>query len=204
MSELKKGFVVEGQFFATKADAEEFLRTPVVLEALTVLTSDEASSKWLLENRDAILSTYKAGQIRRVSKAERKALVKALDEVTEGFLADNRDSIITSFRWPKVTRDTDSAEALKTAFVELCEGNEELADWLLATKAELEEAFNAGKPKRKVSQKALDALAEFRNLSKEEQEARRAENRAKKAAATKSVEEATEAPEAEEAKADKS
>ena len=173
MTDLKRGYIVGDKVFKTKAEAEEHLREPVVLEALTTLASDDAdSAKWLLENRDLIIATYRAGKIRRVSKAERKMLVTALEEITEGFLFDHRAAVISSFRWPTVERGTDEAEATKTAFMEVCEDNEPLADWLIDNKDALIEAYNTGKPKREVSEKAKEGLAKFQAKRKAEKEAR--------------------------------
>jgi hypothetical protein len=162
MSELKKGYMVDGQVFTTKAEAEEHMRIPEVKKALTELAGNENSAEWLFTNKVGILDCYKAGVIRRVSKAERAQLAKALDEVESGFLVDFRDAIIESFRWPTVKRESKPEELVREAFIDLCDGNEDLADWLIASKDELQKAYDAGKIKREVSPKALAALAKYR------------------------------------------
>ena len=162
MSELQKGYLVDGQVFTTKAEAEEYMRIPQVKAALVELTEAEDSAEWILANKEAILESFKAGAIRRVSAAEKKELASALDKVTEGFLNTHREAVIASFRWPTVSRDSNADELIKEAFMELCEDNEALADWLIANKDNLNAAFITGKPKREVSQKAIDALAKYR------------------------------------------
>jgi hypothetical protein len=164
--ELQKGFMVDGRVFATKALAEEYLRGPEVLEALGKLAGNADSAQWLFDNEAAIMATYKAGKIRRVSSKERKELEDALAKIESGFLAVHRDAILSSFRWPTVSRVTDPASAVGEAFLELCDGNGDLADWLIANQEVLVATYDTGKVKREVSPKAIEALALYREQQK--------------------------------------
>ena len=181
MSELKKGYLVDGRVFSTKSEAENYMRIPQVKAALTDLTEAEDSAEWIFNNKAAIFECYKAGSIRRVTKAEKAELKKALDEVTSGFLNDYRDAIVESFRWPSVKREDSPEELVMAAFMDLVEDNEDLAKWLIANKANIEAAFDTGKVKREVSPKAIEALAKYRA----DQAKAKAEKEAKEAAAAK-------------------
>jgi hypothetical protein len=169
MSNIQSGFIVDGKIFATKAEAEEFVRGPKVKEALMILTGKNVDlSTWLIEKKDEILENYESGKIKRVTKQERKALGKALTAAVDlpacKFLADNFDAIVDSFRWPSVKRGTaeEQAEQIRTNFADLAEGNEEMVKWLLTNKEQLLAAYEAGKEKRQVSEKAAAGLAAYR------------------------------------------
>ena len=58
--------------------------------------------------------------------------------------------------------DAEKATAAKNTLVAASEGNEELADWVLANKDAVLEAYEAGKEKRQVNPKAAEALAAYR------------------------------------------
>lgn len=172
--ELQKGYVIDGKVFSTKAEAEEYMRGPKINAALVELTGDQQSADWIQEKSEFIIEAYKSGSVRRVTKADRKALTEALAEIDEGFLFVNKDAIIDSFRWPSVARDANPAEIIKANFMELCEDQEDLADWLIANKAGVLEAFDAGKVKRQPSQAAMDALAKHREKKAAEKAAKEA------------------------------
>lgn len=169
MSNIQTGFIVDGKIFQTKAEAEEYVRGPKVKEALNILTGKNGDMvNWLVEKKDEILEIYESGKIKRVTKQERKTLSKALTAAAElpacSFIKDNFDAIVDSFRWPSVKRGTaeEQAEQIRKNFADLAEGNEELVKWLLSNKEQLLAAYDAGKEKRQVSEKAAAGLQAYR------------------------------------------
>lgn len=197
---ITQGFMVNGQVFATKAEAEAFIRVPLVTAALNGLTGKNAELvKWLLENQQDIMESFECTKIKRVTKVERKALNKALGMLKDlmadsktrvaglEFLSDNTDAISDSFRWPAVKRESaeEQAATMEKTFLELTEGNAELATWLQLNKDQLAAAYAAGVEKREVSAKAIDALAAYRaakDAGPEALEKYQAEKAAEKAA----------------------
>ena len=161
----------DGEKFATKAEAMDHLRRPQIRTALATVTGGNAElSEWLLDHQDSVESAFEIGTVKRVSKSEKKQLQKALDELQEidnprlKFLQDNSEAIFESFRWPKVQRmdEDQKATAIRNSLAALEDADEELAEWVLANKDAILEAYTAGKPKRKVSPKAAEALAAYR------------------------------------------
>lgn len=172
MEQLRQVYMTpDGEKFATKAEAMDHLRRPQIKAALANVTSGNPQlSEWLLEHQESIESAFEIGTVKRVSKSEKKQLRKALDELLEidnprlKFLQDNADAVFDSFRWPKVQRmdDEQKAIAARNSIAALDDADEELAEWVLANKDAILEAYTAGKPKRKVSPKAAEALAAYR------------------------------------------
>ena len=169
--------------FATKAEAVEYLRRPKIKAALMVVTEGrEDLSDWLIENQDTVLSAFDTGTIRRVTKSEKKKLDKAVDALVEAaetndalakacaFLVDNSEAVKETFRWPKVKRMSPEEKALMATntLKDAADGDEKLAEWVIAKEEAILEAYNAGKEKREVSPKASSALAAYRAGKKEE------------------------------------
>jgi len=178
--ELKQCFTTpDGQVFDTKAEAMDHLRQPKIKEALMSLTdNNEDLCDWLIENMDTVTDAFDTGSIKRVTKNEKKLLIKSLEAViADGnpafkFIIENSEAIVDSFRWPTVKRMTDEEKAVaaKNSMVAASDGNEELADWVLENKDAVLEAFDAGKVKRQVSEKAKKALEEYRAKQAAEKE----------------------------------
>lgn len=198
---VKSGFQVEGsdRLFDSKAEAQDFLRRPLKTAALNKLNGDNAEvTAWMLENEEAIETTFESTKIQRVTKSEKAQLVKALEEVCKAhatvaedgtvsniekkfeFLIKNKEAVADSFRWPSVKRGTEEEQAatIKTGFMALTGDNVELVDWMIANKTGILEAFQAGVVKREVNEKAANALAAYRAQ-------KAAEKAAKEAAAAK-------------------
>jgi hypothetical protein len=165
---LADGTIVEATV-VTKREVQDIARRPQVLAALTKLADKNAEvGKWLLDNQEAVLKTYVAGSVTRVTKAERKALSKAVEFVVEtlakepkvAFLVEHADDIVSAFKWPTQKRTEDKGSAVLDAFLELTDDNEDLAKWLIDNKDALNTAYNTGKPKP--SEATLAILAEAR------------------------------------------
>lgn len=182
---LVDGKVTEVKTLTAK-EAAEVQREPLVRNALNVLTGNNNPDlvNWLFTKRSDILATYDTGTVRRVTKAERKALTAALKHVSEElandpkakFVVENANAIAETFKWPgqKRVAEEDRAAAIQEAFMELTGDNEKLVTFLLNSKDALEAAYNTGIVKREVSQKTLDALAKHhadRKAAKEAAEA---------------------------------
>lgn len=181
MSELRQVYVVNGQQFDTKAEAQDFLRRPKIRTALLAVTANKVDlADWLLENQEAVEQAFETGTIRRVTKSERKKLEKACEALKEfahepkiAFLVENADVIAKSFRWPSVERMTDEAKAVaaRNSLVAASEGNEELANWIIENKEAVLAAYEAGVEKRQISNKATEALAAYRAKKAQEKAA---------------------------------
>jgi len=166
--ELESG---EVKLFDTKAEAVDFLRRPMQTAALAKFIQDQPDLvSWIIDIQDDLTSAYESTKIRRVSKAEKAALEKALGHVAAeenksfAFLVENAKAIVDSFRWPSVKRgDADEQAATMTAAVaELTDGDTELAAWLVENKEAILEALEAGKIKREINPKAVEGLAKWR------------------------------------------
>lgn len=170
--ELQQAFVTpDGKVFNTKKEAQDYLRRPKIAEALKAVTNDNAElTEWLLNNQETVEMAFETGTIRRVTKSESKKLaaaleaLKAIDNPKVAFLQENAGAILDSFRWPSVKRmsDEEKATAARNSLVAASEGNEELANWILANKDAILAAFEAGVEKRAVNPKAQEALAAYR------------------------------------------
>lgn len=182
MTEIKQTFEVNGKHFATKAEAVAYAQVPVIREALNKLTSNNTDlTEWLITNKIAVQNLFKSAAPRRVTKAEHKQLAKALnyiasklsDDPQAEFVISNIDNIQTSFKYPTVKRMSDEEQTvvMRDNATQLADGNKDLALWLIDNKAAVLTAYDAGKPKREVSQKAMDALAAYRAKKAAEKEA---------------------------------
>ena len=171
--EIKSVFTTpDGAQFETKAEAQDHLRKPKIKAALLKLTGNNAEmADWLLNHREDVEVAFETGTIRRVTKSEHNKLRKACEALKEleghpklAFLKDNVDAILDSFRWPSVKRMTDAekATAARNTLVAASEGNEKLAEWVLANREGVLAAYDAGVEKREVNPKAQEALAAYR------------------------------------------
>jgi hypothetical protein len=107
-----------------------------------------------------------------VSKTEAKKLKETLAHIAEvlkddkkaAFVIEHAGAIQDSFRWPSVKRmdEQEKATAARNSLVAASQGNEELANWIVANKDAVLEAYKAGVEKREVSPKASEALAQYR------------------------------------------
>jgi len=181
--EIKSGFMVGDQVFATKAEAQAFIRRPQVLGALNVLTKNNGDlSNFLLENQSDIEDIFDLGTISRVTKSERNKLNKALEHAASlndsklAFLVDNAEAIASSFRWPKTARMDDAAKAAAQTeqLTALANGNAQVAAYILANREGILAAFGAGVEKRAVNANATAALAAYRAEQKAIKEAKEA------------------------------
>jgi dsDNA-binding SOS-regulon protein len=170
--ELRQVFTTEdGKVFDSKAEALDYLRRPKIQAALANVTGGKAElSMWLLDNQEVVEGAFEIGTIKRVTKSERNRLAKALEVLKEvenpklAFLQENTDAIFESFRWPKVERMDDDQKLLaaRNSLIHASEGNEKLADWVIANKDAILNAYEAGKVKRAINPKAAEALAAYR------------------------------------------
>lgn len=172
-SQIQSGFYVDGKVFATRAEAQNYLREPAVKAALLAAAGgDQAIADFLFTNEDEIQSAFETGTIRRVTKAERKKLQAAAELLKTNtdpklkFFIENLDGLVESFRWPAVKRlkDEEKAVQVKASLVKLADEN--FADWVIANQAVILAAYGAGVEKREVSQKAIEGLAAYRAQQK--------------------------------------
>lgn len=184
-SDIRQKFEVNGQFFDTKAEAQDFLRRPKIKTALLAVTAGKAElTDWLIDNRETVEMSFEVGTIRRVTKSEKKKLEKALEALVEGFshepklsfLVDNVGAIKESFRWPSVTRMSEEAKvtAARNSLVAATEGREDVAEWIIANKEAILAAYAAGIEKREVSPKATEGLNAYRAKKAAEKAAKEA------------------------------
>jgi hypothetical protein len=183
MSQVQKAYVVDGKIFSSKKEADDYLMRPRIVEAMNAVTeNNDELTQWLVDNQEDVEASFYHGTIRRVKNSERKKLEAALeylsqmDEPKLKFLIDNTEAISESFRWPKVRRMTDEEKAIasKNSLLAMTE-DEELADWIVEHKERILEAYAEGKPKREVSEKAQNALAEWRAKKAAEKAAKEAQ-----------------------------
>jgi len=182
MSQIQQAFVVNGQIFNTKADAERAIRQPLVLAELDKLTKSPELSKFLEANEDSIEAIFDTGTIRRVTKAEHNKLEKAVAalKLVEGkeiaFLRDNAEAVLESFRWPaqKRLKPEEKAAEVQSKLMDATEQNAELTAWIIANQAALMQAYKAGVVKREVPESAKAGLAAFQAKRKAEKEAEEA------------------------------
>lgn len=199
MSELKQVFqAADGTIFNSKAEADDYIRRPKILEAMMKITSNnEELSNWLMDSQELVSDAFDVGTIKRVTKSERKQLDKALEAIKESgdnafkFVIDNAGAIADSFRWPTVKRlkDDEKATVIKTTLMGATSDNEELSEWIIANKDAILEAYQAGKEKRKVSPKAQEGLATYRCKKAIEKYATDNECSAEEAAASDEIKE---------------
>lgn len=184
MTQLKQVFSTpDGKTFDTKAEAQAYLRRPVILSALTVITGgNKQLAEFLLENEETVQNAFETGTIRRVTKSEAKKLEKATEALAQLdrslhkdliFLIDNANTVKESFRWPSVKRmnDEEKAVAARNTLLAATENDGELVDWILANKEQVLNAYKAGVEKRQVNPKAAEGLAAYREKKRLEKEA---------------------------------
>lgn len=172
--EIRPVFTIAGvdRTFESKAEAQAYLRRPIIKAAMLAVTGNNSElTDWLIENQESVEMAFETGTIRRVSKSEAAKLAKACDALKLlkdnkeiAFLVDNADAIKDSFRWPSVRR-MDEAEkntAARNTLTAAANGNEDVANWILANKTAILAAYTAGQQKREVSPKAAEGLAAYR------------------------------------------
>jgi len=192
MPELKPVYSCpDGSTFETKAEAQEYMRRPIVLKALNELTeNNEDLSQWLLDQKSVLQDAFSTGTIKRVTKSERKAFGKEMDSLLEmaekngvkvPFVREHHSDIVEGFKYPTAKRmDSDEKmAAIKNTILGVSEGNEEVVDWVIANKDAVFTAYDAGKPKRQVSKAAEEGLRKYR----EQQAKLKAQKEAEAAAA---------------------
>ncbi len=182
----------EGNFkvvatFDTRPEAADFIRRPLIKEALlgiTGMTQEIANA--LVEHQETVEVAFESGTIRRVTKAEHGKLQKALEAVAArveagdkelAFLAEVAGDIRSSFKYETVKRlsDEEKAFAANNTLRTIPGVDEEVAKFLVSNREALKEAFNAGVPKREVSEKAMSGLAAYQAEQAQKKEARRKE-----------------------------
>jgi len=182
-SNIKQAFVIDGQVFDTRAEATNFLRRPKIIEALLVVSKrNQELADWLLSNREVIEMAFETGTIRRVSKADKNRLTKAVEAVKASgnkdfaFVTENAAQIIESFRWPKVERMSpeEKETAARNTLVAASGGDEKLAKWIMENQESIMEAYKAGIVKRPVSEAATSGLAAYQAKRAAEKAAREA------------------------------
>ena len=189
MTELKQVYTTEdGKQFEKKADALNYLRRPKILEAMMLITANNAElSDWLVENQETVEVAFESGTIKRVTKSEAKKLEKALIALTEiegntaiAFLQANADAIKDSFRWPSVKRMTPEEKITQAKNVLVAAtDNADLADWVIENKDKVVEAYKAGIVKRVVSEKAKNGLQAYRDKMAAKKKAKEASENGK-------------------------
>jgi hypothetical protein len=167
----------DGKYFATREEAVNHVRIPQIKAALAgVCNGNTGLMDRLMEVRDALADAFEVGGIRRVTRKEKKDLADALDAVIASeaiadeknpalaFLIENAGAIKDSFRWPAAKRmsEEEKTVAQKNSILAVVEGDEALRDWIYTNREALLNAFEAGKVKRQVSDKAKEALEAYR------------------------------------------
>jgi hypothetical protein len=172
-SQITQKFVltVDGKdhIFDSRKEADDFIRKPKVKAALLQLTeNNEGVTDWLMAHQEQVEVAFEAGSIKRVTKSEHNKLKKALEEIVDklpkNFVSENFAAVLDSFRWPSVKRMNTEEKTLaaRNTLLNASEGNEELANWILANQEAVLEAYKAGIEKREVNPKASEALAAYR------------------------------------------
>ena len=180
----------DGTEFATKQAAVDYMRKPLIKEALLAvagLSSDIADM--IIANTETVEIAFESGTIRRVTKAEHGKLAKALEfcvasETKElAFLAEVAEDIKSSFKYAPVKRmsDDEKVAAAKNSLAAVFDT--EVAAFIIENKSVVIEALKAGIVKREVSDTASTALAKYRAEQAEKKEVKRSELAAKRAAA---------------------
>lgn len=173
--QIQAGFIVDGQIFKTRQEANDYIRRPKILAALNKITkNNDKLSAFLIDKEDEIGKAFEAGVVSRVTKSERNKLDRAMDHLVSlndpklAFLSENKEAVVSSFRWPAVKRMDEAEKAAETRAALVALAEEQVADWIIANKDAILEAFNAGIEKREINQKAVDALAAHRAMKEQE------------------------------------
>lgn len=160
----------DGETFDTRAEAERHMRAPAIRAALLSATGGQVKlAQALYDSEDDLRDAMDTGTIRRVTKAERnklaKDLAKAAESMPGSFLAQYQEIIAATFRWPtqqRVAAEEKDATRLKSV-ADITE-DEEAAKWIVENWSRIVDAYNAGKPERKVSPQAQEGLALYRAM----------------------------------------
>jgi hypothetical protein len=152
--------------FDTRAEADMFLRKPLITSALLALGAAQDLVDWLIDNTDSVLNAFGTDTIRRVTKNEKASLKTALDVIATlkdkrfDFLTTNAEAIVTSFKWPatKKMSPEESALATKNTLMAALDNNVDVVSWIIANKDAVLKAFEAGVIKREVDPKAKAGL----------------------------------------------
>jgi hypothetical protein len=166
----------DGTIFNSMAEAQAYLRTPKIREALMGVTGNNPElTEWLISNQESVEMAFETGTIRRVTTSERTKLEKALNAVVQSgdssmkFIVDNHSAILESFRWPSVRRMTEAEKEAAARNTLIAHSQDEnLAAWILANRQEIMNAYEAGVEKRQVSPKATEGLTAYREKVKAE------------------------------------
>jgi len=154
--QLQKGVMTpDGKWFSSVTEARDYLRKPLVEAALKKVSGGDPNlASFLYENEDEIMKSFEVGTVARVTKAEKKKLEKALEHLmttTDNklrFLQDNSACILDSFRWPSVKRMKDEEKAAATLEALTKLADEKAAQWIIANRVAIEDAYQAGIEKR--------------------------------------------------------
>jgi hypothetical protein len=169
----------DGREFTNKADAMLHLQRPKIVAALmTVANGNKSLVEWLVDNRESVEIAFEAGTIRRVTKAETNKLRAALDAVVSDgnpkfkFVAENAGAILDSFRWPSVKRLTpeEKTAVARNSLMAATENNEQMVEWIIMNREAVLEGYDAGREKREINNKAVEALAAYRQMRAREKE----------------------------------
>ena len=183
VAEVKQVYAApDGTQFATKREAQDYMRRPLIRAELLKLTeNNEELSDWIVESKEELDNAFSTGQIRRVSKSDRTKMEKALDYIEKNhddvpalrFLIENKEDIAEGFKWPSVKRmdEEEKEAAIKAELTALADDNEEVADFIIENQEAIFEAFNAGKPKRTINPAAREGLQKWREEQKALKEA---------------------------------
>jgi hypothetical protein len=155
--------------FENKAEADMYVRRPLITAALTALGAAADLVTWLIDNSDTVQNAFSNDTIKRVTKAEKAKLkegldtIKLLDDKRLSFLADHADAILTSFKWPTVKKMSDEESLLATRNTLMAElNNEDVVGWIIAHKADVLKAFEEGVIKREVAPQATQGLNTYK------------------------------------------
>ena len=170
MPEMKQAFVTaDGTVFDTKKEAQDYLRKPMVRAELMKLTNSNIElTDWLIENQETVEVSFESGTIRRITKADQKKLDKALEVIKEAclkgteWLIENYKDLDFKYKLVKRMDSVEKAAFIVNTLTIASSGNTDLANWVIAHKAELLECYAAGIQKRVISPKAVARLAEYR------------------------------------------
>jgi hypothetical protein len=171
MTTITQAFVIDGKIFASKAEAQNYIRIPKITEALNIVTGDNTElTAFLIAHQEEISNIFSKDSVRRVTNKERADLVKALEVIESGFLKDHADAIVASFKWPTVAKVSEEVRQAKidSALTALFAGDAELVKWMRENSTEVLDAYAAGVEKREVSEKAAEGLAAYQARVKEQ------------------------------------
>lgn len=177
----------DGTVFGTKEEVIAYakqLRIPLIKAELAKLTDSPELIAWVMENREDVDSCFETTSIKRVTKKDRQSLKDALEAVSPipeaSFLALHKEAIVESFRYPSTKRLTEEEKKtfIKNNLLSITENNVEVADWLIANKEAIDNAFETGIEKKPMNESALSGLAAYRAKMKAQKDAAEAKQAA--------------------------